>query len=274
MAIDLVNVSIDKIRKELGVPIQTSVSINTAEDGGYAPINTCSTSKPSATNPATFSEWRNYDHNALCSPNEYAATINDTSAETCNSTFSSSQAAANITIQPAQGVSKNGDGKNDLWYITNISKFPSATIDVYSGSTIGTGNLIYSSTGSTFTPWNLIGNQGSYNGVNTPSGINWFDIQYNDGSGRRIRTWLYISNAETDGYTTLNLYYGATLSAACAATTLGEYQVGYPIQVGSTVRNNGPDPFANIVNLYFKRVDNNTVYRTNSSGNIDLITNC
>lgn len=274
MPIDITNVSIDKIRKELGLPTQTNVNLNTAEDGGYVAINTCSTSRPSASNPASFGEWRNYDHNAACTSSEFAATICDTSGETCNSTFSASQAAANITIQPATGVSKNGDGLNDLWYIINVNKFPSATIDVYSGDTIGNGNLIYSSTGATFTPWNLIGNQGSYNGVNTPSGINWFDIQYNDGSGRRIRTYLFIVNAETDGYTTLNLYYGATLATACAATTVGEYQVGYPIQVGSTVRSTGANPFANIANLYFKRSNNNTVYRTNSSGNIDLITNC
>lgn len=276
MAIDLTNVSFDKIRKELGFPNQTNLSLNSAEDGGYVPINICSPYRPITPNPASLEEWRRYDHSLLCTATEFPGTICDTSAETCNSVFNITQANAALEIIPATGVSKNNDGVNDTWIILNINRFPSATIDVYVGTTIGGGDRIYTSTGSTYTSWDLVGNVGAYNGVNITSGIYWFDIQYNDGSARRIRTYLYIINAYADGFTTVNLYYGSTLAQACAMTSVAEYTISFPIQVGSVIQSvtsNG-DKYLNVRSLYFRRTDNNTVYRTDANGWIDLITTC
>lgn len=39
-------------------------SIDTAENGGYRTINTNSLARPSAANPAAFSEWYGYNHDA------------------------------------------------------------------------------------------------------------------------------------------------------------------------------------------------------------------
>jgi hypothetical protein len=40
------------------------ISLDTAENGGYATINTNSRSYPNASNPAALSEWYGYDHRA------------------------------------------------------------------------------------------------------------------------------------------------------------------------------------------------------------------
>jgi hypothetical protein len=54
------------INMELGRSSNSNLSIDTAENGGYGAINTCSPSYPSGSNPASFSEWRNYNHGFAC----------------------------------------------------------------------------------------------------------------------------------------------------------------------------------------------------------------
>ena len=58
--------SMNDIRIELGIPSQAPFSLDTAENGGYVAINQCSPSRPSASNPATISEWYGYNHSAAC----------------------------------------------------------------------------------------------------------------------------------------------------------------------------------------------------------------
>ena len=58
--------SLSQINTELGRSSNATISLNTAEDGGYVPINQCADPKPSASNPATVSEWYGYNHLALC----------------------------------------------------------------------------------------------------------------------------------------------------------------------------------------------------------------
>ena len=52
------------LNRELGRSINAQFSIDTAENGGYGAINTNSRSRPSSANPASFSEWYGYDHDA------------------------------------------------------------------------------------------------------------------------------------------------------------------------------------------------------------------
>ena len=52
------------LNRELGRGISSTFSIDTAENGGYGAINTNSSSRPSSANPASFSEWYGYDHDA------------------------------------------------------------------------------------------------------------------------------------------------------------------------------------------------------------------
>jgi hypothetical protein len=54
------------INLELGRASNATLSIDTAENGGYVAINQCSPSRPSSDNPASYSEWRNYNHGYAC----------------------------------------------------------------------------------------------------------------------------------------------------------------------------------------------------------------
>lgn len=68
-------IRMSQINTELGRSSTASISLDTAENGGYATINTCSASRPSATNPASMSEWYNYNHTASCGPTTYTVTV-------------------------------------------------------------------------------------------------------------------------------------------------------------------------------------------------------
>lgn len=58
-------IAMSQINTELGrSPASTQISIETAENGGYATINIYSPSRPSSTNPASMSEWYSYNHAA------------------------------------------------------------------------------------------------------------------------------------------------------------------------------------------------------------------
>ncbi len=56
-----------QINTELGRGSTTSITIDTAEGGGYGTINVCSASRPSSANPASISEWYNYNHSLRAS---------------------------------------------------------------------------------------------------------------------------------------------------------------------------------------------------------------
>ena len=57
-------IRMSQINSELGRSSTAQISLDTAENGGYATINTASASRPSGTNPASMSEWYGYNHNA------------------------------------------------------------------------------------------------------------------------------------------------------------------------------------------------------------------
>jgi len=57
-------IRMSQINTELGRSSTSQISLDTAENGGYARINQNSRSRPSATNPAYMSEWYGYNHRA------------------------------------------------------------------------------------------------------------------------------------------------------------------------------------------------------------------
>lgn len=59
-------IRMSQINTELGRASNTMISLDSAENNGYAIINQCSPSRPSGNNPASMSEWRGYNHGASC----------------------------------------------------------------------------------------------------------------------------------------------------------------------------------------------------------------
>ena len=56
--------SAQTINFELARSRTSTLSIDTAENGGYGAINRFSSSRPNSANPAAYSEWYNYNHTA------------------------------------------------------------------------------------------------------------------------------------------------------------------------------------------------------------------
>lgn len=62
------SISMSQINTELQRSSTATISLDAAENGSYATINTCSSSRPSSGNPASMSEWYSYNHTAACCP--------------------------------------------------------------------------------------------------------------------------------------------------------------------------------------------------------------
>jgi hypothetical protein len=61
-------ISARQINQELGRSTSAELSIDTAENGGYATINQASPSRPNSSNPASYSEWYSYNHTVGSTP--------------------------------------------------------------------------------------------------------------------------------------------------------------------------------------------------------------
>ena len=59
-------IRMSQINTELGRSSTAAISLDTAENGGYGTINTCSPAYPLAANAASLSEWYGYNHTASC----------------------------------------------------------------------------------------------------------------------------------------------------------------------------------------------------------------
>lgn len=68
------------INSELGRSASARISLDSAENGGYASINTCSPSRPNASNPASMSEWYSYNHTFACCNTPTIGLISSTSS--------------------------------------------------------------------------------------------------------------------------------------------------------------------------------------------------
>jgi hypothetical protein len=120
-------IKMSEINTELGRSSTATISLDTAENGGYATINTASTSYPSSGNPASMSEWYSYNHTASSSSSftVYSTGFNEDSAA-CNLFYndnltlyygSGSPACltTNAYVYTDEAKSTPFDG-GDLWY--------------------------------------------------------------------------------------------------------------------------------------------------------------
>jgi len=126
-------IKMSEINTELGRSSTATISLDTAENGGYATINTASASYPSATNPAAMSEWYSYDHNASSSDSftMYTGSSYDGSNGACSATvndnttlyFGTGTGAlcpqTNDTVYTDASQSTAFDGEDSWWKSTS-----------------------------------------------------------------------------------------------------------------------------------------------------------
>lgn len=271
-------ISLNTIRAELGILDESNLSLNTAEDGLYVPINPCSTFKPAVPNPAAISEWYGYNHTQPCVSYRYNSVSCDTNTGICNEPFIPSQANSNVVMKPDVRFHPIPDGFPNVWKIENAELFPNARfrVGVYYGSLI-MDELVYDYTG-VYVPWNGIANRGSLSGKTVPSSFitgsvaYYFRIDYNDGSGRMVGdlnvntpSFLYIYyptfNSLYQEYEPVNwnapFSYSAISSAsACSGTSFENFRFHYPLSTAPTLMYPNEDIVINKAGYY--RINNNS----------------
>ena len=72
-------IRMSQINTELGRSSTATISLDTAENGGYSAINTCASPFPLSANAASMSEWYSYNHSAACGNSSYAFSDGGTS---------------------------------------------------------------------------------------------------------------------------------------------------------------------------------------------------
>lgn len=109
--------------------------------------------------------------NPIATPEETTTyTVTVTSSDGCSA---SDQVTVIVipTIQFPDGITPNGDGKNDTWVIDYIDQYPNHVVEIYNRW----GELLYRSTAYK-NDWD-----GKYNGENLPIGTYYYVIELNDG---------------------------------------------------------------------------------------------
>jgi len=92
-----------EINTELGRTSTATISLDSAESGTYATINTASASYPNDARPASMSEWYSYDHSAASG---YSGNISDRSESSTN------EACEGLDVETA--VYKNGSSSTPV----------------------------------------------------------------------------------------------------------------------------------------------------------------
>ena len=155
-------ISMSQINTELGRSATAEISLDSAENGSYATINTCSQYYPSSSNPATMNEWHGYNHSAACL---YAFTMyyyntgdgyyGGTSAtQACAATYTYTVYGTTSTIQTGTRLYYNSNSTGEVEGSNNTSYYW-FKIDGYSfsytqGSGNGVANLASCSSGTDY----------------------------------------------------------------------------------------------------------------------------
>jgi hypothetical protein len=129
------SISMSQINTELGRSSTASISLDTAENGGYGGIQNCSPPYPSSGNPARMSEWFGYNHNVSC-------------AVSCGGGFNTYATQVDCANWNYRQVNLGGYTSGTVSVGWTISKDPSFGANglrvyvVYNGTTVAdTGNV-------------------------------------------------------------------------------------------------------------------------------------
>lgn len=154
------SLSLGKIRQELqtnnyaaGPYTAAATSLDDAENGTIATINTCSAVYPLSANPANMSEWYAYDHDAGCPcfGNSFSLDVvtNFISALTGSNKWDSEVGGTRVVVD--QPLTFN-------WWVKNVDTSPLGNMVQYFGVT---GNATYNGVGSRRSGLQLAGYSGA-----------------------------------------------------------------------------------------------------------------
>lgn len=116
-----------------------------------------------------------------CGADSMRYRITDLNGKTSEATIKINIVCDKILI--FNGISPNGDGRNDTWTLLGIEQFPNNTVQVYNRW----GNLVFEQSGYTnAAAWN-----GQWKGKDLPDGTYFYLIELGDGAGR-MSGWLEI----------------------------------------------------------------------------------
>lgn len=119
-------IKMSEINTELGRSSTAEISLDDAESGVYATINTLSASYPSTTQPASMSEWYSYDHGtapAYSNSHYYVLDSSQGDALVRQATTSPFNLSSTQDLSISMWVRVDGDGTANflLWDLQNIA---------------------------------------------------------------------------------------------------------------------------------------------------------
>jgi hypothetical protein len=148
------------INLELGRASNATLSIDTAENGGYAAINQCSPSRPSSDNPASYSEWRNYNHGFACcnAPSISAGNVGTNSIGVAISYSNCSSMHFEYSSNYGSTWTTNSGGCTSFWTQSGLASSTTYLIRVRiicssTGNYSGYSNTISMTTSGSFPPY-------------------------------------------------------------------------------------------------------------------------
>lgn len=150
-------ISMSQINQELGRSSNASISLDTAENGGYGAIKECANPRPSANNPATISEWYGYNHSVTCTVNcggtESVQTGTDCGTENIKEVLLGGNVSGDVDVSYTFSID-SGYSLNQLRiYImyngTNVADTGTLTVYSYQSPTSLSGTLTFTATGAT-----------------------------------------------------------------------------------------------------------------------------
>jgi len=218
------------INTELGRTSTAQIALDLAENGSYAAINQNSTSRPSATNPATMSEWYGYNHTAAppvttgvwttsvampvanCraggsgTPTAFRH-VGGFGGATCNFSFNGTSWTTNTALPGAQ---------NNLTAIGSQSSFMAISGTDNQGTNVGVGRIWNGSSWSNTS--NLVNCRILFGAAGTPSaGLAWGGAFATASEAYNGSTWSARTNL-TVGRCLMNGNVGSQSSALAVNT--------------------------------------------------------
>ena len=113
-------IAMSQINSELRRSSTSQISLDTAENGGYARINQASRSRPNPSNPAAMSEWYGYNHRILPGPRFVPMPEVGYAGNASESQFWLDQACRNSVLRPGEYFGSTEDlllsaGERQFW---------------------------------------------------------------------------------------------------------------------------------------------------------------